>query len=86
MGLIGALLRLPAAPVQGTAWVLRQVVEAAEREFYDPAVVQRELAELEGRLERGEVDEDAFDRLEDALLDRLEEARRRRPTDGTRPT
>jgi hypothetical protein len=85
MGLIGSLLLLPAAPARGTLWVLRQALAEAEREYYDPAVIQRELAELEGRLERGEVDEAEFDRLEDALLDRLDESRARQ-TDGTRTT
>ena len=78
MGLVGELLLLPLAPVRGTGWVLRQVVAQAEAEFYDPGAIQRELAALEARLEAGEIDESEFDRLEDALLDRLEEANRRR--------
>lgn len=77
MGLIGELLMLPMAPVRGSAWVLRQVVAEAERQFYDPAVVRRELAELEEQLVAGEIDEAEFDRREDDLLDRLEEASRR---------
>jgi hypothetical protein len=83
MGLVGEVLLLPLAPVRGSAWVLRRVVEQAEREFYDPAVIQRELAALEGRLEAGEIDEAEFDRLEDALLDRLEEADRRQRQNRT---
>jgi hypothetical protein len=85
MGLIGSLLLLPAAPARGTAWVLRQVLAEAEREFYDPAAIQRELAALERRLLDGELSEAEFDRLEDDLLDRLDEARRRQ-TDGTTTT
>jgi hypothetical protein len=83
MGLVGELLMLPLAPARGTAWVLRQVVEQAEREFYDPAAIQRELGALESRLEAGEIDESEFDRLEDALLDRLEEAERRQRQNRT---
>ncbi|MBH5338184.1 gas vesicle protein GvpG [Streptomyces pactum] len=55
-------------------WVLRQVVTQAEREYYDPARVRRELAELERRLDDGLIDETEFERQEDLLLDRLEEA------------
>ncbi|MFJ3304004.1 gas vesicle protein GvpG [Streptomyces sp. NPDC086549] len=77
MGLIGEVLLLPFAPVRGTGWVIRQVVEEAERIYYDPATVRAELAALEQRLETGEIDEDEFDRLEDELLDRLEIALRR---------
>ncbi|AOT57316.1 MULTISPECIES: gas vesicle protein GvpG [Streptomyces] len=72
MGLLGELLLLPAAPVRGTAWVLRQVLAEAERQYYDPATVRRELARLTERLEAGEIDDETFDRLEDELLDRLE--------------
>ncbi|MDJ1134374.1 gas vesicle protein GvpG [Streptomyces iconiensis] len=72
MGLISELLLLPAAPFRGTAWVLRQVRDEAERQYRDPSVVQRELADLEKQLLAGEIDDDEFDRREDELLARLE--------------
>ncbi|MDQ1049807.1 gas vesicle protein GvpG [Streptomyces sp. V4I2] len=72
MGLISEVLLLPFAPVRGSAWVIRQVLSEAERLYYDPAAVRAELAQLEERLEAGEIDEEEFDRLEDELLDRLE--------------
>ncbi|MEU6064375.1 MULTISPECIES: gas vesicle protein GvpG [Streptomyces] len=77
MGLLGEVVLLPLAPVRGAGWVIRQVLEEAERIYYDPAAVRAELAALEQRLEAGEIDEDEFDRLEDGLLDRLEIALRR---------
>jgi hypothetical protein len=72
VGLITEVLLLPFAPVRGSAWVVRQVLNEAERLYYDPAAVRAELAQLEQRLEAGEIDEEEFDRLEDELLDRLE--------------
>lgn len=72
MGLIGEVVLLPFAPVRGSAWVIRQVLEEAQRLYYDPATVRAELAELEEQLTSGEIDEDEFDRREDELLDRLE--------------
>jgi hypothetical protein len=72
VGLISEVLLLPFAPVRGSAWVIRQVLSEAERLYYDPAAVRAELAQLEQRLEAGEIDEEEFDRLEDELLDRLE--------------
>ncbi|GAA3986324.1 gas vesicle protein GvpG [Streptomyces plumbiresistens] len=72
MGLIGEVLLLPFAPVRGSGWVIRQVLNEAERLYYDPATVRAELAQLEERLEAGEIDEEEFDRIEDELLDRLE--------------
>ncbi|WP_369226655.1 gas vesicle protein GvpG [Streptomyces sp. R39] len=85
MGLIKELLLLPFAPVRGSAWVVAQVVQEAERIYYDPATVQAELARLEERLEAGEIDEEEFDRAEDEILDRLETALRRGvgPGNGT---
>lgn len=72
MGLIGEVLLLPFAPVRGSGWVIRQVLNEAERLYYDPATVRAELARLEERLEAGEIGEEEFDRQEDELLERLE--------------
>ncbi|MFC5213120.1 gas vesicle protein GvpG [Streptomyces coerulescens] len=72
MGLIGEVLLLPFAPVRGSGWVIRQVLNEAERIYYDPSAVRAELARLEERLTAGEIDEEEFDRQEDELLDRLE--------------
>jgi len=72
VGLIGEVLLLPFAPVRGSGWVIRQVLKEAERLYYDPATVRAELAQLEERLEAGEIDEEEFDRQEDELLERLE--------------
>ncbi|MET8748045.1 gas vesicle protein GvpG [Streptomyces sp. NPDC004728] len=76
MGLLTQLATLPLAPVRGVAWVMERVVETAENEYYDPAPVEQELAQLERQLVAGEIDEETFDRREDALLDRLDEIRR----------
>ncbi|MEV0598030.1 gas vesicle protein GvpG [Streptomyces sp. NPDC050315] len=78
MGLLKEVLLLPAAPVRGTAWVLRQVVAEAERQYHDPGLIQRELRALARELDDGLIDEAEFDRREDALLDRLEAAREER--------
>lgn len=72
MGLLGEVLMLPFAPIRGSAWALRQVVAEAERQYYDPATVRRELVQLEEQLEAGEIDEAEFDRREDELLLRME--------------
>ncbi|MFD8818858.1 gas vesicle protein GvpG [Streptomyces sp. NPDC059627] len=75
MGLLTQLVTLPLAPVRGVVWVVERVREEAENRYYDPAPVQRELAELERLLVAGDIDEETFDRREDELLDRLEEIR-----------
>ncbi|MFE9809153.1 gas vesicle protein GvpG [Streptomyces sp. NPDC005227] len=73
MGLFTQIVTLPLAPVRGVAWVVEQVLETAENEYYDPAPVRAQLAELERQLNAGEIDEETFDRAEDELLDKLEE-------------
>ena len=40
MGLISGLLTLPLAPVRGTVWIAEQVLEQAEREYYDEGAIQ----------------------------------------------
>lgn len=72
MGLIGQIVTLPLAPARGTHWVVRQLVQAAEREYYDPAPVRAALAELERELLDGRISEADFDRREDELLDELD--------------
>ncbi|WP_063727304.1 gas vesicle protein GvpG [Streptomyces sp. RTd22] len=76
MGLLTGLLTFPLAPVRTTLWVAEQVLEAAEREYYDPAPVRRALTELEQDLLAGRIGEDEYDRREDELLDRLDELER----------
>ncbi|MFI9113766.1 gas vesicle protein GvpG [Streptomyces venezuelae] len=73
MGLVTFLLTLPVAPVRGVTWVAQRVLDEAEEQYYDPAPVWSELRELEGRLVRGEIDEETFEHREDELLDRLAE-------------
>lgn len=73
MGLLNQILTFPLAPVRGVGWVVDRVVEAAEREYYDPEPVERELAVLEKALLEGRIDQATFDEREDELLDRLEE-------------
>ncbi|WP_329456862.1 gas vesicle protein GvpG [Streptomyces sp. NBC_01497] len=72
MGLITQILTLPVAPVRGFSWVLGHVMTAAEQEYYDPAPVRGQLADLEKELLAGRISEEDFDRREDELLDQLE--------------
>lgn len=76
MGLLSAILTAPAAPIRFVDWTANQVLDAAEREMYDPSRIRRRLAELSESFDRGELSECEFDELEDELLDELEEAER----------
>ena len=71
MGLITGLVTWPLAPVRGMVWVADQVLHEAEREWYDPATIQRELDDVAARREAGELTDQEADRLEDDLVQRL---------------
>lgn len=74
---MGALSSLFLAPVKLVTWTAGQVLEAAEAELYDPVRIREELARLNHDYDRGLVDDATFDATEDALMDRLEQARAR---------
>jgi hypothetical protein len=82
MGLITGLLTLPLAPVRGTIWVAEQIQEEAERQYYDPAVIRRELEEVDRLRTEEAISEEEADELEDALVERLMESRRRNSPKG----
>lgn len=71
MGLITGLLTLPLAPVRGVMWLAEQVQTQAEREWYDPERIRRELREVETARDAGEISERECAELQDALLSRL---------------
>jgi len=75
MGLISGLLTLPLAPVRGTAWLAERIQEQAEAELYDEGAIQEQLMQLEELHAAGEIDDEELAAAEDALLERLIEAR-----------
>ncbi|MFF1420878.1 gas vesicle protein GvpG [Streptomyces sp. NPDC058280] len=75
MGLITGILTLPLAPVRGVAWVAEQLLDAADREVHDPAVIRAQLALLNEEFEEGNLSLEAFEKEEERLLDRLYEGR-----------
>ena len=77
MGLIGALLKLPLAPVTGTIWVAERIQEQAEAEYYDESAIQEQLREVDEARRAGTIDEADAAAAEDALLERLLEGRAR---------
>jgi len=74
MGLITGLLTLPLAPIRGVVWVADQLTAVAEQELYNPDAIYAELRELSADLEAGRISEEEFDRAEDLLLQRLQDA------------
>ena len=74
MGLFTAIGTLPLAPVRGVVWIADRIGQAADQELRDPAVLRARLAALNEDFENGTIDEERFEREEEALLDLLEES------------
>ena len=77
MGLLSALVTLPLAPVRGVVWVADQVRGEAEREFYDPGTIRRQLDAVAQAHQDGTIDDEEADAAERELVARLTEANRR---------
>jgi hypothetical protein len=75
MGLLSGVLLLPLAPLRGTIWIAERLTAYAEGELSDERTVRRLLLEAEAELERGELTEVEYERIEDELLERLERIR-----------
>ena len=82
MGLFSSLFGLPLAPVKGTVWVAEQVLQEAEKQYYDPAVIRSELDRVDELRESGEVTEEEADEWEEELIARLLEGQRRTTSGG----
>ncbi len=77
MGLFGLLLTFPVSgPILTAKAAIRTVVNEAERQLYDVEAIRNQLAEAERAHRAGEIDEEEFAEREEALLERLVEARR----------
>lgn len=70
-GLVTGLVTWPLAPLRGTVWVAEQVRAEAERQWYDPATIQRELDEVSARRASGDLGDQEADLLEEELVQRL---------------
>ena len=77
MGLFSGLLLLPLAPVRGVVWLGEQLEREAERQWNDPGLVRRELADVEAAYATGEITAAERDERQDALVARLLAARSR---------
>jgi hypothetical protein len=78
MGLLSGLLGLPLAPVCGVVWIADVIRQQAEKQYYDPTEIRRQLELVDAARRDGELSEAEAAELEDQLLARLMR--------GTRPT
>ena len=75
MGLLKLLTFPVSVPAAGGKWILQTILDQAERQHYDVAAIQTQMAELAEQYQAGVVSDSEFDAREEALLHRLLEAR-----------
>ncbi|MEV6012940.1 c-type cytochrome biogenesis protein CcmI [Streptomyces sp. NPDC051976] len=71
MGLVTGILTLPLAPVRGVVWIAEQLRDEALRQTEDPAVIRRQLAEVDRARDSGELSNEEADEQEEELVRRL---------------
>ena len=76
MGLLKLLTFPVSVPAAGGKWVLQTLLNEAERKLYDEAAIHQQMADLEAEYQTGRLSDADFDRQEEALLERLLEARK----------
>jgi hypothetical protein len=72
MGLFTGLVLLPLAPVRGVSWISGVLLDAANREMYDPGVIRERLGALGRAYDDGEISQEDFEREEERLLTLLD--------------
>jgi hypothetical protein len=77
MGLLGTLLTFPVSgPILAARAAITTVVNEAERQLYDESVIREQLDQAERAHRAGSISDDEFAETEEALLERLVDARR----------
>lgn len=64
-------------PIKGTIWVAEQLKDEAERQFYDPGAIRRELETVAQARQDGTLSDEEATEMEQELIDRLLYAHRR---------
>jgi hypothetical protein len=83
--LFGLLSAPFTAPVSGLRFVLEQIGQMAEREFFDEQHIREELLLLQLRLDEGDISEEEYAREEGEIVARLRRAREYRQAASREP-
>lgn len=65
-------------PIQMVQWLGQKLIEAAELEMYDADRLKGELLELQAQYDMGEVPDEEYMEMEEALLKRMNDIRENR--------
>jgi hypothetical protein len=75
MGLLTLPFRLPFLPVQAIVRLAEVIEDEAERTYYDPATIRRELAEIERARASGDISDEEAAQLQNEVVARLTQVR-----------
>ena len=75
MGLLSLPFRLPFLPVQAIVRLAEVIQDEAERTYYDPATIRRELAQIERARMAGEISDEDAAQLQNEVVARLTQVR-----------
>ena len=65
------------APLKGVFSLVKVIHDKVEEELYNPEKIQEDLMKLQLRFEMDEISEEEYDELEEELLGRLAESKKR---------
>lgn len=77
MGLFSGIFMAPFAPIKGTVWVAEKIKDEAERQYYDPGAIRRQLEDVAQARKDGQLSDEEATALEKELVQRLITSNRR---------
>ncbi|MTE16971.1 gas vesicle protein GvpG [Nocardia aurantiaca] len=71
MGLLSSIFSLPLAPIRGVIWVGELIQDQVERQLHDPAILRRELEEIDRAAATGDLSAEEAEQAQQAVLERM---------------
>ncbi|MER7454255.1 gas vesicle protein GvpG [Nocardia beijingensis] len=70
-GVVTSILSLPLAPVRGVIWLGELIQDQVDQKMHDPALMRRELEEIDAAAAAGQMSEEERRQAQQAVLDRM---------------
>ncbi|NKY27592.1 gas vesicle protein GvpG [Nocardia gamkensis] len=70
-GVVTSILSLPVAPVRGVIWLGELIQDQVDQKMHDPALMRRELEEIDAAAAAGQLSEEERKQAQQAVLDRM---------------
>ncbi|MEV6258152.1 gas vesicle protein GvpG [Nocardia sp. NPDC051911] len=70
-GVLTSILTLPVAPVRGVIWLGELIQDQVDQKMRDPALMRRELEEIDAAAAAGQLSEEERRQAQQAVLDRM---------------